>query len=741
MTRHPRPHPLRRLRLASPRSRLAPHARGRPRPRARAPPPRRAREHRGRHQDDRARRRLAPARHDDGSSDSIVTRAAHAADGARPPGRGGARALRRADPGADAQPARRAGHPRRQSRRCSRSRRRDRVPRRLVVQRLRLVRASSAPGLRRSLVFALGSTARLRNARAAGARRRRRQSPCCWHSSTALVSRSGAFDQYRFWDVGSLADRGSRDALADRAVHRRRRRARARARPPAQRARARRRRAAARSAPCRAHPRARRPSRSRCCAARPPPRPARSSSSGSPCPHIARSITGPGPALGVRLLAPARADPAARRRRVGRVVVRPVRTRRSASSRRFLGAPVFIALRAAAGSRSCERAVVRAASARASVRCAAPRRPLVVAGSARARRARDRASLGMASGDFPSRSPRSCATRSAAGDAGTDFVVLDLRLPARADRRWWWARRSASAARSSRALTRNPLGSPDFVGFTTGASTGALVAILIVGGGVGAVALGALIGGMPPRAVYAARLHAAACRASAWSWSASASAAMLQALNAYMIIRARLDEAADAQLWLIGSLNGRGWSTSCRSLSALAVLLPLVAPARPAAAAARARATRSAGAHGVGVERTRAGLIGARRRPGRAGDGAAPGRSASSRSPRRSWPAGSPAPPVPGCCQPRDGRAARGAATSLAQRPSPPGPLPVGVVTGASAAPTCLAAVPRVEAPDERADDPTDRTPTARCACDARLRRAPSSTGPRPSTSPTARSR
>ena len=46
------------------------------------------------------------------------------------------------------------------------------------------------------------------------------------------------------------------------------------------------------------------------------------------------------------------------------------------------------------------------------------------------------------------------------------------------------------------ALTRNPLGSPDMIGFDFGAYTGALVAIAVIGGGYYAVAAGALVGGL-----------------------------------------------------------------------------------------------------------------------------------------------------------------------------------------------------------------------------------------------------
>ncbi|MDJ0112548.1 iron chelate uptake ABC transporter family permease subunit, partial [Rhodococcus erythropolis] len=51
------------------------------------------------------------------------------------------------------------------------------------------------------------------------------------------------------------------------------------------------------------------------------------------------------------------------------------------------------------------------------------------------------------------------------------------------------------------SLTRNPLGSPDIIGFNSGAYTGALVVILLIGGTYYEIAVGALVGGIATAAV------------------------------------------------------------------------------------------------------------------------------------------------------------------------------------------------------------------------------------------------
>ena len=49
------------------------------------------------------------------------------------------------------------------------------------------------------------------------------------------------------------------------------------------------------------------------------------------------------------------------------------------------------------------------------------------------------------------------------------------------------------------SLTLNPLGSPDIIGFNAGAYTGALVSMLLLGGGFVQTTVGAFAGDWPPR--------------------------------------------------------------------------------------------------------------------------------------------------------------------------------------------------------------------------------------------------
>ncbi|MBE1592430.1 FecCD family ABC transporter permease [Nonomuraea angiospora] len=131
------------------------------------------------------------------------------------------------------------------------------------------------------------------------------------------------------------------------------------------------------------------------------------------------------------------------------------------------------------------------------------------------------------------------------------------------------------------SLTRNPLGSPDFIGFTAGASTGGIVAV-VAGGSAMAIAGGALAGCV----VTAALVYALAFRGGVQGYRlvlvGIGANALLLAVNSYLLTKANINDAATAGAWLTGSLSGRGWDHAVPVAVALAVLLPVCAfVARP----------------------------------------------------------------------------------------------------------------------------------------------------------------
>jgi ABC-type enterobactin transport system permease subunit len=99
------------------------------------------------------------------------------------------------------------------------------------------------------------------------------------------------------------------------------------------------------------------------------------------------------------------------------------------------------------------------------------------------------------SGDFPISPGEVIATLLGNGTPAQEFIVQDLRLP----RALVGLLVGASLALSGaifQSISRNPLGSPDVIGFAQGATVGALSVIVIFDAGAVAVAGGAVVGGV-----------------------------------------------------------------------------------------------------------------------------------------------------------------------------------------------------------------------------------------------------
>ena len=211
--------------------------------------------------------------------------------------------------------------------------------------------------------------------------------------------------------------------------------------------------------------------------------------------------------------------------------------------------------------------------------------------------------VAIGTGDYPLSLGEVAATLLGGGDPGSAFIVETLRLPRALTALLVGAALGVSGA-IFQGIARNPLGSPDFIGFTTGAATGALIAILVLGAGGAQVALGAIAGLLATAVVVyvlAARDGVQGYRLVLVGIGISA---MLVSVNQYLITRAHRDDAMEASRWLVGSLNGRGWEDVVPVALALAALLPLALALAP-----RLRmlemGDEAAKALGVNVERSR----------------------------------------------------------------------------------------------------------------------------------------
>ena len=187
---------------------------------------------------------------------------------------------------------------------------------------------------------------------------------------------------------------------------------------------------------------------------------------------------------------------------------------------------------------------------------------------------------GIAVGEFPVPPLEVLASLAGAGSPAVDFIVLDLRLP-----RVLTALLAGAALGMSGAVfqqvARNPLVAPDVVGVAGGASLAA-VAVIVFGAGV-PLSVAALAGAL----VAGALLYALAWRRGVsghrFVLVGIGMAALAQAGVGYVLTEGRIFEVSEAYVWLVGSVNGRGWEHVWPLAAALLLLSPaLVALARRA---------------------------------------------------------------------------------------------------------------------------------------------------------------
>ncbi|QIG43303.1 iron chelate uptake ABC transporter family permease subunit [Nocardioides anomalus] len=192
----------------------------------------------------------------------------------------------------------------------------------------------------------------------------------------------------------------------------------------------------------------------------------------------------------------------------------------------------------------------------------------------------------MSVGDFPLPVRDVVDVLLGGGEAGQRFVVMELRLPQTTVAVAVGAALGLAGA-LTQTVARNPLASPDILGVTDGAAFGAVLVIVVAGGsGYG----GALVSGrlqevgLPLAAFAGAMITALLLYALSWRRGLDLQrlvlvgiglGAALVAATSYLLVNARIQDAASAQVWLSGSLTGRGWEHGRPVLLTLAVLFPV----------------------------------------------------------------------------------------------------------------------------------------------------------------------
>ncbi|MBO8193989.1 iron chelate uptake ABC transporter family permease subunit [Streptomyces oryzae] len=213
------------------------------------------------------------------------------------------------------------------------------------------------------------------------------------------------------------------------------------------------------------------------------------------------------------------------------------------------------------------------------------------------------------SGEYPMAPGEVIRTLLGQGDPADAFIVNELRLPRTVTALLVGAGLGLCGA-VFQAVVRNPLGSPDILGFTNGAACGALLVIFAAGGGSALLAGGAVAGAV----VTGSLIYALAWKRGMHGYRlvlvGVGATAILTGVNSYLITRAGITEASRAVLWMTGSLDGRGWDDVLPLALGMVVLVPLVLLGCGRALRMMEMGDDAAYALGVRVERTRLALLG-----------------------------------------------------------------------------------------------------------------------------------
>lgn len=166
--------------------------------------------------------------------------------------------------------------------------------------------------------------------------------------------------------------------------------------------------------------------------------------------------------------------------------------------------------------------------------------------------------MALATGDFRLSVPEVVAAVFT-GDGFAHTVVVDWRMPRVLAAIVFGAALGLSGA-IFQSLTRNPLASPDIIGFTTGSYTGALIVIIVIGGSYAQVAAGALIGGMLTAGAVYLLAFTRGVQGFRLIVVGIAISAMLTSVNTYLLLVSEHTAALSATVWGIGSLNATTWN-------------------------------------------------------------------------------------------------------------------------------------------------------------------------------------
>lgn len=168
------------------------------------------------------------------------------------------------------------------------------------------------------------------------------------------------------------------------------------------------------------------------------------------------------------------------------------------------------------------------------------------------------------------------ALTGADGDDIASKVVVGLRLPRVVTAIFAGAALGMSGA-IFQSISRNALGSPEIIGFTTGAATGAIIQIIVFQADPVRVSVSAVLGGLVTATiVYLLSVKNGVTGGYRLILVGIGVGAVLQAVNNLLLVMGDLDTAVAANIWLAGSLEARGWEHALPAVVGVVVAIPVL---------------------------------------------------------------------------------------------------------------------------------------------------------------------
>lgn len=178
--------------------------------------------------------------------------------------------------------------------------------------------------------------------------------------------------------------------------------------------------------------------------------------------------------------------------------------------------------------------------------------------------------IGLTTGSFHTSLGDVASALSGDADSRTTVVVMGMRMPRLIAALLIGAALGLAGA-VFQTLARNPIASPDIVGFTAGSATGALIGLTLISPPP-SPAIGAWTGGLLTVIVVMAIARSVGISRERTILAGIALTTLLAAVNDYLLTRAPLDVARNATQWLHGSLAATSANDVVLLLASLGVL-------------------------------------------------------------------------------------------------------------------------------------------------------------------------